>query len=765
MRRWLWKLYAGSCVGSAGVFVVLPWSTARFVLYDLVFLSAVVMLFVGPRLHRPRPSGPWRILGIGMSLFFVRDIVLIYVLGTTAPAGALGIVDSVTIIVGLMMGVVATVRMVRLRAGGADREGVADGLAVAAATAILLWEFLVVPRLGAAGNLDDAAVSLVVFVLLQAVLVGVGGRVLFVGTARVPSAWLLFGTVPIGLASSIGEIIMVREGAPAHASWVEWAFIFYFACLGLAALHPSMVELTRPAPPDASNLPFARLAVLGLALVTSPLMILRRGGFALTALAPAVAGLLLTLIVCWRLGRLLVERDRGRRELAHQAFHDSLTGLPNRAMLSARLERAVSGAGEPAAGTLAVLLLDLDGFKAVNDSLGHDAGDRLLVVVAERLLDCVRPGDLVARLGGDEFVILLDRLTGTTEAVAVAERVLHRLAEPVLVEGRELPVRTSVGIAIGASGAGAGDQFAQDLLRDADVAMYYAKRQGTHRWRLFEPAMRDDAMERLTLEADLQHALERDEFVLLYQPVVELDSGRIVGAEALLRWRHPTRGLLPPAAFLPLVEELGLMVPVGYRVLHRACAAAVLWPGGPVPPTVSVNLSGTQLADPGLVAQVNDALRATGLPPRRLTLELTESLLVDDTRQNLAALAELRALGIRLAIDDFGTGYSSLSYLRQFPVDQLKIDKSFVEGIPGDQEASALAEAILALATALRLQPVAEGLETTGQLAALRALRCQLGQGELFARPLPEADLVALLERGGGTLVPAGGEALAGWNG
>ena len=745
MERWLWKPYAAVCLGAAGLFPLLPWSLARFVLYDLVFLSAVVMLFVGPRLHRPEPSGPWRILGVGMSLFLVRDVVLIYVLGTTAPAGVSGAIDSVTIIVGLLMGVVATLKMVKLRAGGADREGVADGLAVAAATAILLWEFLVVPRLGAAGNPDDAAVSLVVFVLLQAVLVAVGGRLMFVGTVRVPAAWLLFGTVPIGLASSIVEIIIVPEGAPAHAGPIEFAFIFYFACLGLAALHPSMVELTRPAPPDAANLPYARLAALGLALVTSPLVILRRGGFGLTALLPAVAGLLLTLIVCWRLGQLLAERDRGRRELAYQAFHDALTGLPNRAMLTARLE-----GGRRREHALAVLLLDLDGFKAVNDSLGHDAGDQLLMVVAERLRQCVRPGDLVARLGGDEFVILLDERAGRDEAVGVAERVLGRLAEPVAVDGRELPVRTSVGIALGAA---AGADAGQDLLRDADTAMYYAKRQGTHRWRLFEPAMRDDAVERLTMEADLQLALEREEFVLRYQPVIELGGGAIVGAEALLRWRHPTRGLLLPARFLSLVEELGLMVPLGARVLQQACAAAAQWP---LPLGVSVNISATQLADPGLVAQVNDVLTSTGLPPRRLTLELTESLLVGDTRHNLTTLAELRGLGVRLAIDDFGTGYSSLAYLRQFPVDQLKIDKSFVDGIPGDREASALAEAILSLAAALRLQPVAEGVETPAQLEALRALRCPLAQGELFASPLPEDELLALLERapGGRAVVP-----------
>jgi diguanylate cyclase (GGDEF)-like protein/PAS domain S-box-containing protein len=436
-------------------------------------------------------------------------------------------------------------------------------------------------------------------------------------------------------------------------------------------------------------------------------------------------------------------RKRLEKQLRHQAFHDPLTGLPNRALFHDRLEHALARIARHG-GLLGVLLLDLDGFKTVNDSLGHAAGDELLGVVAKRLRAAVRPSDTVARLGGDEFVVLVEDASHAGEADAVAERLLATLAEPVTLAGRDTPISAgaSVGIVTTNGSAPGGD-----LLRDADIAMYLAKGQGGG-WRRFEPTMRAAAVQRIELEADLRRAVQHGEFTLRYQPIVELDSGRLSGVEALVRWQHPTRGLLAPGSFIPLAEETGLLLPIGRWVLRHACQQVRAWQAtipGHRQLGISVNLSAVELAQPNLVAEVAQALAEAGLQAQHLTLELTESLLVDDTDTTVAKLNALKALGVQLAIDDFGTGYSSLAYLRRLPIDILKIDKVFVDAVANDTEASALAQAIIKLAATLRLTPVAEGIEHADQLQRLRELRCHYGQGYHFAKPLDEHQLTALL--------------------
>jgi diguanylate cyclase (GGDEF)-like protein/PAS domain S-box-containing protein len=438
------------------------------------------------------------------------------------------------------------------------------------------------------------------------------------------------------------------------------------------------------------------------------------------------------------------DRKRLEQQLRHQAFHDALTGLPNRALFQDRLEHALARTAR-SHDLLAVLLLDLDGFKTINDSLGHAAGDQLLGVVAERVSAAVRPGDTVARLGGDEFVVLLEDAADPGEAAAVAERLLATLGEPLVLLGRDAPVqpRASIGIVTTTDNVPAGD-----LLRDADVAMYLAKGQGGSSYRLFEPAMRSAAVERIELEADLRRAVEHNQMILHYQPIVELDSGRLTGVEALVRWQHPTKGLIPPGRFIPIAEETGLLLPIGRLVLRRACQQVRAWQRtipGYEQLNVSVNLSSVQLEHPDLVAEVAAALADADLDPRHLTLELTESLLIDDTQATATKLAQLKALRVQLAIDDFGTGYSSLAYLRRLPIDVLKIDKAFVDGVATNPEAAALAQAIIRLAATLNLRPVAEGIEHTAQLQRLRDLRCHYGQGYHFAKPLDPQQLAALL--------------------
>ena len=420
------------------------------------------------------------------------------------------------------------------------------------------------------------------------------------------------------------------------------------------------------------------------------------------------------------------------------AFNDSLTGLPNRALLLDRLEVALARA-EREDQPVSVLFLDLDGFKVVNDSLGHVAGDRLLIDVARRLSDCLRRGDTAARIGGDEFAILLGDIGNPDRAPRVAERVIAALGEPFSVLGREVFVSASIGIAYGQNDA-------QDLLRNADVAMYRAKRSGeAGAYATFEPSMHAAVVERLEIEADLRRAIERDELVLHYQPIIELASGRVVGLEALLRWAHPRRGLVMPFEFIPLAEETRLIVDLGRWVLHEACRQAAQWHVDPRMgrPWVSVNLSGLQLLDGSLDAEVAAALAASTLAPESLMLEITETVLVQDVGTAVARLENLRALGVSIAIDDFGTGYSSLRYIRRFPADILKIAKPFVDGLH-DETDTALVRTIIALADSLGLRTVAEGIEDREQLARLCELGCTLGQGYLFARPMEGPALLRL---------------------
>ena len=455
-----------------------------------------------------------------------------------------------------------------------------------------------------------------------------------------------------------------------------------------------------------------------------------------------------------RLEDSLSQLTRLKEELRHQAFHDQLTKLPNRTLFTERVAYALERQNR-ANQSLAVLFLDLDDFKTINDSLGHPAGDQVLTTVAERIRHCLRPSDTVARLGGDEFAILLDDMSSPTDALMAADRIIKALDNPAYVDGREVSIRASLGITLDTHG-----EEADTLLRNADVAMYMAKRRGKGRYQVFESSMHIEMVERLELTAHLARAVEQREFVLEYQPIVNLETHSIEGVEALVRWRHPTKGLLSPSEFIPAAEDTGLIVPLGWAILREACARAAGWqvPGHP-PLAVSVNLSPKQLTDPNLVREVERSLLASGLDPSCLILEITEDVLMHETEATLQTLRELKRLGVRLAIDDFGTGYSSLSYLERFPVDMLKIAKTFVDKLGNGAPRSPLVEAVIRLGEALGLQVVAEGIETAEQLDRLRGLRCEQGQGFLFGRPLDEHAIDLLLRQG--DPVPVGAAALS----
>jgi diguanylate cyclase (GGDEF)-like protein/PAS domain S-box-containing protein len=450
--------------------------------------------------------------------------------------------------------------------------------------------------------------------------------------------------------------------------------------------------------------------------------------------------------------RDISERKELEAALSHQAFHDSLTKLPNRALLKDRTDHAVARAVRRQRA-LAVLLLDLDGFKAVNDSLGHAAGDLLLSAVADRLTVCIRPTDTCARLGGDEFAVLLEDLASPNDWQVVAYRMLEALRTPFDLDGKEIFVRASIGVAV----RGEGGEDADELLRNADVAMYMAKSQGKNRFELFCPTMHSEMLRKLDLEADLRRAVENDEFILHYQPTVVLQTGEISGVEALVRWQHPERGLVPPLEFISVAEETGLIGKLGEWVLREACRQAVAWDRESAaagvarrepPMTMSVNLSVRQLQHDSLVPMVRSVLEETGLEASRLILEITETAVMNDHVTTIVKLQQLKDLGVGLAIDDFGTGYSSLAYLRRFPIDVLKIDRSFVDGVTEGSQKAALLRTIVELGRTLNLKTVAEGIEEHEELHQLRSLECDLGQGYYFARPLV-ADVVGELLRQG----------------
>jgi diguanylate cyclase (GGDEF)-like protein/PAS domain S-box-containing protein len=440
----------------------------------------------------------------------------------------------------------------------------------------------------------------------------------------------------------------------------------------------------------------------------------------------------------------LTERKRLEEQLRHDAGHDSLTGLPNRANFLERLDRALRAAADQSDdGRVVVMFLDLDDFKKINDSLGHAAGDVLLREISARLLNATRGCDTVARLGGDEFAVLLENVGPQPEAEIVARRILTSLARPLDLEGTQVTVTTSIGIARGRENDGP-----MEVLRNADVAMYSAKQLGKETYAFFAHDMHQAAILRLEVEAELRLALEREELRLVYQPIVDLRNDGPVGFEALIRWAHPRRGPVGPNVFIPIAESTGLIVPIGRWVLHQACRQAVAWNreraerGDQPPLAMSVNVSARQLRDgPRLVEDVRTALGVTGLPPAHLQLEITETLIMSDADATLTTLSALSALGVKLAIDDFGTGYSSLSYLERFPVDVLKIDKTFVDRLAGATPDSPLPAAIIRLGRTLGLRVVAEGIETAAQAHCLVSLGCEFGQGFLFARPRPASEI------------------------
>jgi diguanylate cyclase len=521
-------------------------------------------------------------------------------------------------------------------------------------------------------------------------------------------------------------------GDPVDSLYMVSIALFAIAGAAQRPARPATEVIAEDVCRRASWAPYIAVAVcFGLLLVTDRHQRLLPDGILL------IAAVLLAALVSVR--QFLAQRDvlRTQGTLRYRSLHDGLTGLPNRTLVIDRAEQMLARARHNTT-SVAALYVDIDGFKQVNDSFGHAAGDELLRVIATRLLGTVRESDTVARLGGDEFVVLRDNLALDADPELVAERICNVLGQPIELQGtvgRAFSVTASIGIALGAH------QSADDLLRDADFALYEAKGAGKNGWVTFGSRMQTAAQDRLSLEMDLEEALDADQFFLLYQPTLDLQNETIIGIEALIRWRHPVRGVIPANEFISLADKTGLIVPIGRWVLRTACEQAVVWQRQDRPLGMAVNLSARQLDHEELVQDVADALATSGLAAGALTLEIAETTLMRDANAAARRLHALKALGVRIAIDEFGTGYGSLAHLRQFPVDALKIDRSFISGIAASSESRALIRTLVQLGKSLGLETLGEGIEQPSQLRDLEREHCDFGQGFLFARPL-EPDVV-----------------------
>jgi diguanylate cyclase (GGDEF)-like protein len=767
-RSWL---FLASGLAVAALFVVVQGAPVlQACLYLATSLAQSVAVVVAVRRANPACRRGWYGLAAGVALFSVANAVWYgypVLLGRTLPFPS--VADPTFFAAYTCIGV-SLVFFIRARSARAEGVGaLVDSAVITVAAAFLAWIHVLGPTAAPSAGSELQRITALTYPLFDLALFALVARMVFTRGERSPAFWLVCGFVAAQLATDVAYSLALldgtfRYGRPMTAGWMA-----SYALIGAAALHPSMRTLganagnaTRP------YAPMLRLAVVSMAAlvvpavavfdhdVSSPLLV--GTGAVLFVLAVVRMAVLVrelhakTTILETRereLNATVHRLNRSEEDLFQQAHFDALTGLPNRPHFQHRLQVAVARPDVP----VALMLLDLDRFKTVNDSLGHAAGDTMLVEVARRLRDGLRGVDVVARLGGDEFTILAAGV-GTEEACDLAARIVALLDLPITIGSHQVFCQASIGIAVGRDGS----HTPAELLRDADAAMYSAKRHGGRRYELFSCDMHERALDRLALESDLRGVVLGEEMFLTYQPLVALADGRLVGFEALLRWRHPDRGMVPPDVFVPIAEDNGSIVGIGRWVIGQACRQLRQWQlaypdRGPL--GINVNVSARQLADRAIVRDVSRVLRETGLDPALLTLEITETMIMADEEAVRHCLAELKTLGVRISVDDFGTGYSSLGHLDRFPVDELKIDRSFVARLGSEGDGSGVAAAAIRLARSLHIDVVAEGIERDDQLVELRRTSCTLGQGYLFSRPLDAAAAGAYIRDGVVPTLPA----------
>jgi diguanylate cyclase len=695
--------------------------------------SVAVMLAVAlvAAIRLPRHRSAWMLILAGQALFLIGDMWLA-ALEFIVESDSFPSMGDVFYLLGYVLIGAGIALLVRAQGPLRDLGGVVDGVIVAIGAGVLLWVYLISPT---AADQSVPLLERIVTVAYPAgdlLLFTIGAQLAVSAVRRLAPLWLLGASLLTLLAADIGYAAAVLTDTYGSGGLLDTGWWLSYVFVVAAVLHPRAVELTdEDVVPAAPRLSTARLATLAAVSLSAPVVLAIELAIGDRGTDDVLVGgtIVLFALVVLRLALVNRELERGRRRLLHDATHDALTGLANRVLLADLVERAL-GRRQPEGRYAAVLCLDLDDFKSVNDTLGHADGDRLLYVIAERLQRLTRGSDVVARLGGDEFAILLESVT-PENALEVADRAIATIRQPVdLGDDVRIHPDTSIGVTYGSRG-----DSVDGVLRDADIAMYLAKSHGKGRWEVFQPGMRQHVVERLALRAELWGAIDRDELVLHYQPIADVATGAITGAEALVRWQHPIRGLIEPARFVGIAEETGLIVSLGRWVLREACREAQSWDPSPDGIEVAVNLSARQLEDPDLVAHVRAALDATGLAPYRLLVELTESAMVTDLDEAAARLRELKRLGVRVGLDDFGSGFTSVQHLRAFPLDMVKFDRVFVQTSLADD--ASILRGLLTLASGLGLQTVAEGVETPRQLAQLSTMACDSVQGYLIARPAP----------------------------
>jgi diguanylate cyclase (GGDEF)-like protein len=725
--------------------------------FTVVGLGSVVALFAGPRWHRAEPRRPWQLLASASVVFLIGALLRPWAVEQSGPSSLLA--DAFTV-PGYLLMILALAGMLRAR-GAVERQAIIDGLIVCVGAALLSILLLAIPAASIAQRPAMVSALAGLYPLFDVALLMLVVNLAFTTAARRPSFMMLVGAVVLLLAGDLAYAIIGVSGHLTGSPLLNLPFLLAYTMIGATALHPSMVELARSATLPVQAWSWPRLLMIGSALAVP---------FVLTAVGPhrsmatrlvlIAGGATMVALLLVRAVSAVQDYAAAQRRYEHQATHDPLTGLPNRLMLSATVQRMLatnergSGEDEPPAPQPAgerllwVFFLDLDGFKLVNDSWGHDAGDQLIIEVARRLRDTVPAPATVARVGGDEFIVV--HLGSRPEATQLVDKIMGCLAEPLQVFSVEVVITASVGIAgapieasAGGDGAAAPSVLAletaavtaESLMRDADTAMYQAKSEGRGKWLIFDASMHERVRERVEIEVALRHALAQGQLHLAYQPIVELSTGRLLAAEALLRWDHPIRGSVPPAAFIPIAEDTGLVSAIGRWVMHEALRQLSAWRTvGAVTGDfwISINVSPRQLRDATLPGAVAEALVRYAVPATAVVLEITESVMVDASTVTERVMSDLRKLGVRIVVDDFGTGFSALGYLRRHPVTGVKIDRAFVGGLGVNAEDEEIVRAVVAMSGALGLTVVAEGVETQTQRDVLADFGVVLGQGQLW---------------------------------
>jgi diguanylate cyclase (GGDEF)-like protein len=715
-----------------------------------IAIATLTALVVSTWVRKPSHLWPWACIAASFMLFLAGGVVRAYLQTVGDLTTSRSIIPDLIILPAYALLGAGLLGFWRRGARGSLRRSSVflDGLIAALALAAVSWVFVVEPVLAQGDVPLSVKLIMIAYPSMSIFLVVVALRIaLNPERSPVPAFWLLLAAM---MSLFVGDALYLLADLslveiPAQLLDLPYAFAYLFA--GAGALHPSMRSLTEPGYGQRMTESRLRIAIVGVALLIPAVLTLAyTSDVAADRAVLSMLMIVLTGAAVLRIVQALQTAERSEARLVFQAHHDSLTGLPNRRMMEEHLSQLL--AKTPVDRThVALLYLDLDRFKLVNDTLGHTRGDELLIEVAERLRQRVRPTDLVTRIGGDEFMIVLNRVVNVSQAVDLANRLRDSLTAPFIVKGMTFYLSASIGLAF-ASGDDP-SATAEALVRDADTAMYQAKDAGRDAVAVFDQSMRDKVEERVELERDLHFAVSMAQLHLVYQPIVRLPHGSVAGMEALVRWSHPTHGVITPAKFIPLAEEAGLISEIGDWVLEESVRQFAAWRRqvpGMADLYISVNLSGAQLHDDHLVQRVADILTLHGLDGSSLCLELTESVVMQDPVSAAATLAELRGLGVQLAIDDFGSEYSSLAYLKRFPVSVLKIDKSFVVSLAHKDSADAtLIATIVAMARALGITTVAEGVETRSQAIHLNELGCDSAQGFMYSRPVGPDRLVEVV--------------------